>query len=72
MPAYEAWIPTYCTVRWVLETDEPVTNPEELKQRIMAEGEPMGSLCHRCADNAEIDDPGNLVSGADFEVWEKE
>lgn len=67
MPKYTCWLPTWASVKWELATQEPITDFEELKRRLLDEGEPQGTLCHSCSDDLELD-PSNVAE----ENWKPE
>ncbi len=51
---HKAWLPAYCSVKVVLETDIEMT-PEEIRENIIEQGEDQASLCHYCAHNLEYE-----------------
>lgn len=53
MPKYEAWLPVHMDRHYVLETAEPITDPAELRRRLVEEGEPAGCLCHQCSNHLQ-------------------
>lgn len=70
MPIYKAWVPVYASVLYTLETEEAITDPAELRERILNEGESCGSLCDQCANHIELD-PANSVDGCELDVIEE-
>jgi len=55
MPRYEAYLPAFCTVKVVLETEDPITDPVVLRDTILVDGECSVVLCHTCNDDIEFD-----------------
>lgn len=51
---YTMWLPIGASAKFVLETDEELTD-DEARERMIAEGQPVGSLCHQCARGIETD-----------------
>lgn len=65
MPKYTAWVPVFASVEYELETDEPIEDPEALRQAMIDGGEPTGgSLCYHCSRKVEVDS-----TNADWDAW---
>jgi hypothetical protein len=59
MPKYEAWMPIHALARWELETEEEITDPQELRDQMVEDGQAVGQAvrdwCFQINDPHELD-----------------
>ena len=62
MIRYTAYLPWYASVKVTLEVDEPITDPQELRERLVDEGDAEDFLCYHCAVHVEMCGPADISS----------
>lgn len=65
MPRYTAWVPTWASVKYVLDSEKAIPK-KALKEKFENEAEPEdGYLCYQCGGSVEVD-PTNI----DWANWD--
>ena len=54
MPKYIMWIPIHACGKFILESETPLTDGE-VREKILEEGEPVGSFCWQCSKDIETE-----------------